>query len=141
MTNNIVIRDFVIDDLEQVQGLHEKMGIDYKFPDVGSPLFIVKKVAEKDGKIIAASTLRVEAETYLWLDKSENPVELFEVEVALQKAVFDEAFWEKGINNVVAWIPRHVEDKFAKRLKKLGWSRDREGWISYSCPTGDTGCV
>lgn len=121
-------------DLAQVQRLHEDMGIDYAFPDLGSPLFVIRKVAELEGRVVAASVFRIEAETYLWVDRRENPGEMFEIEKEMQKQMLSEA-WSMGIECVVAWVPQHVEEKFAKRLKKLGWKRDREGWHSWSQPT------
>ena len=40
--------------------------------------------------------------------------------------------WEKGLENLVAWIPEWMEKKFARRLHQLGWNKDRAEWHSWS---------
>jgi len=47
--------------------------------------------------------------------------------------------WEKGIDQIVCWVPETVEKKFAKRLRAMGFSRDRDGWHSWSRETTPDG--
>jgi hypothetical protein len=127
-----MIRDYRPEDFEAVKALHEGSYIDYNMPDLNHALFLVKKVQEVDGKVVAAMALRIEAETYLWCGG--GPREKMAAMCELQPAVLLEA-WMSGIDNVVAWIPQSVEKKFKKRLMQLGWERDRDGWHSWSRPT------
>lgn len=132
-----VVRDYRPADLEQVRAIHADSEIDYRFPDLDSALFVVRKVVELDGKVIAAGFLRVEAEAYLLLDKSDwgNALEKFAAIEAVQTEALVEA-WVKGLDNCVCWVPKEVNSSFAKRLIQLGWTQDREGWVSWSRPTG-----
>lgn len=127
-----MVRDYRAEDFEQVKALHEASGIDYTMPDLGAPLFVVKKVVERDGKVIAACALRIEVETYLWCGG--EPDDKMTAMLAMQPDILQEA-WLLGIDNLVCWIPEDVEARFSKRLKQLGWARDRDGWHSWSRAT------
>lgn len=127
------IRDYRPEDLPEIQRIHKQGGLDYKCPDVDSPLFLVKKVMTVDDKVVCAVLWRVEAETYLLLDKEStlDPEQRFMALKALQIEGLN-ALWMQGIDNCVAWIPEDVENTFAKRLTQLGWSKDRENWHTWS---------
>jgi hypothetical protein len=133
---DFIVRNYRPTDFEAVKKIHEEGGIDYKTPDFNSPLFIVKKVVEFDGKVVCALLWRIEAETYLMLDKGEwgDPAQKLE---AIRLAQIDglDDLWMQGIDNAVAFIPEHINKHFAKRLEQLGWKRGREGWIGWSRPT------
>lgn len=130
-----IIRDYSPEDFEEVKRLHAEMGLDYKMPDLGSPLFIVTKVALLNDKIVAIGTVRLEAELYLWIDhKVGEPDQRWGAIQALNQTVMDAA-WTKGLDNAVCWVPEEVEKSFQKRLTAMGFSRDRDGWHSYSRPT------
>ena len=132
------IRDAKTEDNEAIAALHEAMGLDYKMPNLESPLFLVQKVVECDGKIIGCTALKLEAETYLWLDPKLTARQKVEAMTGMQEHVISEA-WEQGLDTVVAWVPEQVESKFAKRLKAMGFSKDREGWHSWSRHTTPDG--
>jgi hypothetical protein len=106
--------------------------MDYTMPDLAKPLFVVKKVVEVDGKVVAACALRIEVETYLWCGGS--PEDKMDAMLAMQPEILEDA-WMLGIDNLVCWIPEDVEARFEKRLKQLGWARDRDGWHSWSRAT------
>lgn len=127
------VRDYRPSDFDAIRAIHEQTSIDYQFPDVNSPLFVVTKVYEVGGVIRAAGGLYVQLEAYLWLDKSDwaSPQDKLDVVEALQAAAFmDQKI--TGIKCAVLWLPPGME-RFGDRLvNDLGWSRDRNGWISYS---------
>jgi hypothetical protein len=127
-----VVREYRPEDFAAVKALHEASGIDYAMPELAGPLFLVKKVVEVDGAVTAACALRIEAETYLWCGG--GPEDKMAAMRAMQPEILDAA-WMSGIDNLVCWIPEDVETRFEKRLKELGWSRDRDGWHSWSRPT------
>ena len=62
----MIIRDYIVEDLEAIKEIHKKSGIDYDLPDLENPLFLIKRViTDDDGKIISTCALRLIAETYL----------------------------------------------------------------------------
>lgn len=124
-----MIRDYRAEDFEQVKALHEASGIDYKMPDLDAPLFVVKKVVEVDGRVVACCALRIECETYLWCGG--GPEEKMDAMLAMQPEILEEA-WLLGIDNLVCWLPQDIERRFEKRLKQLGWEPCRDGWHSWS---------
>lgn len=127
------MRDYRRSDFEAIKAIHKQTQIDYVFPDLNSPLFVVTKVYEVEGVIRAAGGLYVQLETYLWLDPSDwaTPQEKLGVVDALQDIGFlDERI--KGIDCAVLWLPPGME-RFGERLvDDLGWCKDRDGWVSFS---------
>lgn len=128
-----VVRDYRSEDLEQIKRIHAESGIDYRFPNLESPLFIVKKTLEVDGRVRAAGQLYLQCEAYLQIDKSQwaSPVEKMEAIVALDAAATDEA-WLKGLSQVVLWLPPGMK-RFGDRLAAMGYTKDRE-WTTFSKP-------
>ena len=127
------VRDAVEEDLSAIKEIHDSRALDYRFPDLLSPLFFVKKVLVLDGKVVGAYCLRAEAEAYLflkpgkWADKDEKVLAI----KALQEAAGKEAK-EKGLVNLVAYVPTSIESFFGPVLEKLGWLKDRENFRSWS---------
>lgn len=134
MIQEPILRDYRPEDFEQIKAIHDQMGLDYRMPNLGDPLFVVRKVLVAGDRVVAASVARVEFETYLWLDQELSAREKNAAMELLQEKFLEECRL-KGAENVVAWIPEHVEAKFAKRLTQLGWSRGRDGWHSWSRQT------
>lgn len=146
MSEGTVVRDYKPSDFEEIKRIHEQGGLDYKTPALNTtnragetivnPLFIVNKVLTVDDKIVAAVLWRIEAETYLLLDKESglDPEQNMAVLRGLQVEGLA-ALWKLGIDDAVCWVPQEIEKTFAKRLTQLGWKRDREGWHSWSRKT------
>lgn len=123
-------------DLERVRQIHEDSGLDYRFPDISSPLFVVTKVLEIDGVVRACGGLYLQVECYLWLDHSDwaGPDEKLAAIRALDRSVMREV-WLKGIDCACLWLPPGME-RFGERLvEDLGFEKDRDGWVSYSKKT------
>lgn len=129
----MIIRDARLEDNTSIAAIHLSSRMNYKFPDLTHPLFVVRKVAEKDGEVQAACFLRISAETYLFLKPELNPRVKLSTMLALQPEVLSAA-WSLGIDDVEARIPEDVEIRFSKRLHQLGWSRNR-GWSAWSHET------
>lgn len=130
----MLVRGFAPEDKEAVLELYRGMGMDYSEPDLDSPLFIVKKVVEQDGKVIAACALRLTAECYLIMGNV-SPQEKMESMLMMQPEVLMAA-WSQGLDEIEARIPTEMEKRFQKRLKQLGWSRNRDGWHPWTRFTG-----
>lgn len=129
-----MVRDYRPADLAAIQRIHEQMGLDYRMPDLGDPLFVVRKVLEVNGEVVGATVARVEFETYLWLDGGLSPAEKNAAMHLMQPALLKDCRL-LGAENLVCWVPENVEKKFAKRLTELGWKLDRDGWRTWSRET------
>lgn len=127
-----IIRNYQPDDFEAVKAIHDATEIDYKFPNVNAPLFLVKKVLVVDGVVRVMLGMKIETECYLWLDASDwaDPEQKLAAIEALDKEGMEEA-WLLGVEDAVLYLPPGME-RFGKRLEKLGFEKPREGWTAYS---------
>ena len=138
------IRDYKPSDLPALQSIHQAQGFDYPLPDLGNPLFTTKIIlidsdfATNENtadptaaeKIRGAAFLRLTAEAYLLLDPSAGtPHDRCRTLLALHAAAEREA-WQRGLEDVHAWLPPPIATKFGKRIMQLGWQRD-DTWTPY----------
>lgn len=123
-----MVRDYREEDAEAVKEIHASQGFAYTTPDFANPLFLVKKVREVDGRVVAAMCLRLTCETYLFVEGS--PEAKGRSIMELQPEVLREAY-EKGLSDVVCVIPPEIAESFAPVLERMGWSKDRD-WPMYS---------
>jgi len=85
--------------------------------------------AEKSA-IVGAAFLRLTAEAYLLLDpRAGTPRQRWQWLLALHAAAERDA-WQRGLEDVHAWLPPPIAKKFGKRLAHLGWLRDN-AWTPY----------
>lgn len=125
------VKKLASSDFVAVERLHEKSAFDYKMPDLSSSLFKTKQGIWQGDRLIGAAALRLQAETYLWLDP-DLPVRVrYKVIVALSEAIVSVA-WRMGLDCLSAWLPPGLPPSFHKFLKKLGWLPDRHGWEPWS---------
>jgi hypothetical protein len=81
-------------------------------------------------KILGAAFLRLTAEAYLLLDpRAGTPRERWQWLLALHAAAERDA-WQRGLEDVHAWLPPAIAGKFGKRIARLGWRRD-DVWTPY----------
>lgn len=118
-----VIRDFEDADLPALSRIHQEMNLGVKFPDLSSPLFLVKKVSEVDGQVTGALFLRISCETILLC--SGTPQDKMAAIEGLQPPALADAY-AKGIDDVHAVVFPDIAKQFRKRLKQMGWTQDRE---------------
>ena len=131
-----VVRNYEPSDFERVKQIHEATSLDYRFPDLNSALFIVKKVLVVDGIVRQCVGAYVQIEAYLFSDPSEwgTPEEKLEGIKALNDEGMREA-WLAGVDCCVIWLPPGME-RFGQRLvEDLHFSQDRPGWVTYSRST------
>lgn len=134
MEEGTFVRDYQPEDFERLREIHDEMGLDYQFPDLGNPLFLVRKVLVVEGVIRAAAVARLEVEVMLLIDRSWGDAdEKLAAMKMIQKAGMQDA-WLQGVQYAVAWVPPQVEKVFAPYLKELGWEPDRDGWHTWSRP-------
>ena len=127
------IRDYRPTDLPAIKAIHAATSIDYTFPDINKPIWLVKRVVEHNGKVVAACGLYMQVEAYLWLDPSAwaDPETKLAVIEVMDHQVMHEAYL-KGIDDAVLYLPPGME-RFGERLTKtLGFTKARDGWIVYS---------
>lgn len=129
------LREFVDADQDALRRIHSAEAMPYKFPDLGSPLFVVRTVLEDDGKLLAAAMLRLTAESYLLLDRSSGTArDRWRSLILLHEAVRGEAL-RRGLDDVHCWLPPEVAAAFGRRLVQLGWERER--WSCYARSVAD----
>jgi hypothetical protein len=141
----MLIREYTENDLDALRSIHSAQGFDYALPDLSNPLFVTKLVLadaeptrQKENcqleagtaKIFGAALLRLTAEAYLLLDpKAGTPRERWQWLLALHAAAERDA-WQRGLEDVHAWLPPPIARKFGKRIARLGWLRD-DAWTPY----------
>jgi len=126
----MLVREYQDSDLAQLRAIHAAQGFDYALPDLSNPLFVTKKVLASDGAIVGAAFLRLTAEAYLLLDPhAGTPRERWQWLLALHAAAEHDA-WQRGLEDVHAWLPPPIAKKFGKRIAQLGWIRD-DTWTPY----------
>jgi hypothetical protein len=136
------IREYTEGDLDALRAIHATQGFDYNLPDLSNPLFVTKLVLTGEDKapggaataqaetILGAALLRLTAEAYLLLDpQAGTPRERWQWLLALQAAAERDA-WQRGLEDVHAWLPPPITKKFGKRMERLGWIRD-DAWTPY----------
>ena len=138
----MLVREYRESDLAQLRAIHAAQGFTYPLPDLNNPLFVTKLVltngdhalsqspAPQDCAIVGAALLRLTAEAYLLLDpRTGTPRERWQLLAALHDATAHDA-WQRGLEDVHAWLPPPIANKFGKRLARLGWIRD-DAWTPY----------
>jgi hypothetical protein len=139
------VREYRESDLAALRAIHAAQGFQYPLPDLSNPLFVTKLIlsdAKKENeadeneanppqeKIIGAALLRLTAEAYLLLDpKAGTPRERWQWLLQLHAATERDA-WQRGLEDVHAWLPPPIARKFGKRIEHLGWRRD-DTWTPY----------
>jgi hypothetical protein len=145
------IREYHENDLPSLRAIHAAQGFDYPLPDLRAPLFVTKLVLtdtdpsfpgnanrligavpreQGSDKILGAAFLRLTAEAYLLLDPAAGtPHDRWRVLQTLHVAAERDA-WHRGLEDVHAWLPPPIANKFGKRIARLGWIRD-DVWTPY----------
>jgi len=130
----MLVREYKPEDLPELRRVHAAQNFPYAFPDLQNPLFLTKIVLT-DGesaneKIRGAALLRLTAEAYLLLDPTRGtPRERWQSLLALHEAARRDA-WQRGLEDVHAWLPPAIAKKFGRRIEELGWLRD-DAWTPY----------
>lgn len=155
------IREYSESDLAALRTIHAAQGFEYAFPDLRNPLFVTKLVLardaagagqnaatgergepesnEREGKceVVGAALLRLTAEAYLLLDpRAGTPRARWQWLLALHAAAERDA-WQRGLEDVHAWLPPAIAKKFGKRIARLGWLRD-DAWTPYCKRLGES---
>jgi hypothetical protein len=130
----MLVREYRDNDLAELQRIHSAQAFPYAFPDLRNPLFLTKIVlTDGEGpeeKIRGAALLRLTAEAYLLLDPSQgSPRARWQSLLALHAAAQQNA-WQRGLEDVHAWLPPPIAKKFGRRLERLAWLRD-DAWTPY----------
>ena len=148
------IREYQETDLAALRAIHATQGFDYALPDLSNPLFVTKLVLtnqentapsasvngatsispvtshESPVTVLGAALLRLTAEAYLLLDpRVGTPQQRWQYLLALHAAAERDA-WQRGLEDVHAWLPPPIAAKFGKRLARMGWIRD-DTWTPY----------
>lgn len=120
--------------LSCIREIHRASGFDYQFPkDFSTPLFPVRRcVTDDSGRLIAAFALKVEAETYLWMDSEYGtPEARWEAIQALHADMVERAR-VIGFDQVHCVLPPEIAKRFGQRMEELvpKWEPARQ-WPLY----------
>lgn len=121
----MIVRDLETADEGRLREIHADSGLSYEFPKLASPLFIVKKVIidDEQGRPVMAAAVKLIAEAQIlcdpeWLTPAFR-LKAFE----LLHEEMRRALKEKGIDEVVAFVPPQKKS-FARRLCRFfGWAK------------------
>jgi hypothetical protein len=119
-------------EARDIQQIHDDSGFDYRLPDFsGNPRFPIQRAISNNGKFMAASLVKVEAEVYLFMNhENGTPQERWEGLRLLHADVVSRAR-QIGFDQLYCVLPPEIEKSFGPRLQELGWSKDR-GWSKYT---------
>jgi hypothetical protein len=128
-----MIRDYKPEDAAQIEKLHSASGFDYVYRTPDSPLWLIRKVVEIDGKVVQSLCCKLVLNINLVVSPDfGTPLEKWNRLKELVEAAKQEAY-EKGLDEAYAVIPPEIDAEFAPWLEKLGMSRDR-AWPKWSIP-------
>jgi hypothetical protein len=125
------IREYRPEDLDALKKMHAAQGLDYPFPaDLSDPIFLVRLVLEEKPNVpLMAMLLRLTCEAYLLAyPKLDTPFERMRRFLALHRAM-EKAAFDRGLQDVSAFLPPQVAKPFGRRLERLGWVKDP--WTCY----------
>lgn len=114
---------YFVGEIALIRELHEKTGFDYRLPDFESRAALATLVRPP----VAALHCRIEAEAYLWVDPEATIRARWDAILALSRDCRP-ILQDKGIEHVVVWVPKPIEDGFAHALVKLGFTKMRPGF-------------
>lgn len=125
------LREYSEADFAAVKRLHEASGLPGEcLADFANPLFFVREVAERAGRVEQAVFLKIQGEAFLLVDHDAGtPEERWTMLRALAERGFERARGF-GIEQVSAWLPPEIEKSFGRRIKELGFERSR--WMSWT---------
>lgn len=125
-----MIRGLVPTDIPLLKAIHQRMGLEYPFPDLR--ITDVARVAcdESSEPFMAALAVPI-PECYLLMDRSKaTPGERFRTLVRLHEAMRED-LKGRGYRFAQADIPPEIERSFGKRLRNLGWVKSEwPTWVS-----------
>ena len=127
----MIIRQLEEKDIEKLKETHKGLGADYRFPNLDEFLPIPAVVDETDSPIMVVASMPT-VELFLFADGQwETPGMRMEAFKLIHEYVRKDLNL-RGIVEANAWIPPQISKSFGRRLRKMGWSQDREGWTCFS---------
>jgi len=139
MSEETLVRSYHPSDLAEIQKIHEENKLDYRFPNLDSPLFAVNKVLLADGKVRASYAMRMVAEVNLWLSReawTDAEGKWLAIKALDREATG--AASDLGLDGITCFLPPGYE-RFGSRISGkngLGFTKDRPGWLGYSKHAG-----
>lgn len=123
-------------DTGAMNAIHEANGLPSNcLPDIGrvdsrNPLFLFAGVYSNGEKPAMMAFLKVTSEVFLLVDHTVGtPEERWQWLRELTEWVKQEA-WDRGLDQITAFVPPEIEESFAKRLLDLGFVKSP--WQSYT---------
>lgn len=131
---DFLVRPYRSEDLDAIRRIHADSKLDYRLPNLESPLFLVKTVVERDGKPTTLLAGKIDVECYL-MTSGDALSRLQDIEAAQSRFLHE--LWMKGVDSVYCGVPAVVNRHFGKHMERLGWERGRPQWVNWFRNTGD----
>ena len=118
-------------DRQRLEEMHRAMGLAYELPELGGQNQVAALGFEDDaGELVMALLARITSEAYLLMDREAGtPLERWQRFLVLHEAG-RRAGVAAGLEDVSIWCPPELERTFGRRLKRLGWLRNK--WPTYT---------
>jgi surfactin synthase thioesterase subunit len=134
------VRDYTPEDEGLLRELWRTQGLEKEFPDLNSPEYLVTKVVEQDGKIVAAASGRQTIEAFIFVNRqpgAASPHRRWEAVKALEEELARECNARGFFEGHVFLAPQFP--KFLKRLMMIGWRLHEWHCLSKEWPTRKAG--
>jgi hypothetical protein len=120
-----------VSDLPRLKELHERSGLDYKFPNLDE-FFPVPSIVDDDNRPVITVASMPTVELFFFVDSEwETPGIRMEAFKSIHEFVRIDLH-SRGVVEANAWVPPQMAKPFGRRLMKMGWDHPRAGWTCYS---------
>ena len=117
----IRLREWTPEDDADLRAIHAAQGLGYEFPQLETPLFVVKLVAvDENGKVRGAVFARLTAEIFCIIDPT---MEKKQAAFREGMAATERLLFLKGLDDVHAFVPPKMNG-MGKVLESYGFQRD-----------------
>ena len=126
------VRPYQPTDAAALQRIFEQQGFEYECPNFNDSSLLSKTVVEHNGTTRMAILARLTAEAYFLVDSTfGSPQERWQAFLELHEAARLDCY-QRGFDDIYAWVPPQVVKPFGRRLMRLGWERNK--WTSFNRP-------
>lgn len=123
MGASLTIRDWKDTDRLEIAKIHDQMALGYTLPEEFGPLFFIKKaVVDENDVVVAAATVKLVGESFLWVNPDFSTFSRTK-SVKMLNDECSKAASAAGLEECSAWIPPKILKCFRRTLFRLGWRR------------------
>ncbi len=128
------VRNFAPGDEKVLREIHAAQGLDYEFPDLSNPLYLVKVCGvDENGQVRAAGIARVTAEVFYLIDPKLNSADKRKI---LELGLLETAhrLERQGLDEFHVFVPPQLNGMGTLLEREFGFRPD---WKCYFRETGN----